>query len=84
MIELTVQGLPPKLFKSWADVHNALISFYEYTAIDCQDCRKFIVSQNGGWLRVKDITAVMFDALFEDPEALRLYFHAFSDTKGPR
>lgn len=81
MIQVSIRRKSFVNFSNWTDVLKALQAAYRER--DDTDELSFTITSNGGWLRMKNIPDHVFDETFEDGEAIRLYFHAFSDTKGP-
>lgn len=82
MIQASIMRGSFSYYSNWSDVHEAILS--SYRELDDSHELSFTITSNGGWLRMTDIPHHIFDATFEDFEALRLYFLSFSDSKGPR
>lgn len=80
MIQVSIRGNPLVNFSNWSDVLEALLAAYRER--DDVDELSFTITAYDLWLRMKNISDHMFGCLFEDGEAMRLYFNAFADTKG--
>lgn len=77
IINVSVGCKPMVQFLNWTDVIEFLLRSYGEN-----DELSFTITKNNLWLRMKHVSDHMFGCLFEDGEAMRLYFNSFADTKG--
>ena len=79
MILVSLENAAPFDCMNWSEAHYLVQ--HSYAGEDDDEERTFSVSLNEFFMVHEKLSFGMFDALFEDPEAMRLYFHAFSGTK---
>jgi hypothetical protein len=78
IINVSVRRKAMVQFSNWKDaVHHLADSYGEDNELT------FTITNDDLCLRIKNLSDHMFGCLFEDGEAMRLYFKSFADTKGP-